>query len=220
MLFRSEDELGKLNLNDLAVAPGDELQKKKKIQRFKRLFELLQLSPDLVDALVDWVDADDNQEPAGAESMYYQSQRPAYRTANAPLHGFGDLRLIKGFTPEIVDRLSRYVTLFPAEGSGLVNLNTADLLVIQSLDPAITQTMAAEIAQGRPYKKKEDLDRIGSFQEIGAKLRATQSGYDVKSDYFSARLSINVNDVTKTAWVVLQRDASKGDSTVKYLKVF
>lgn len=215
-----EDELGKLNLNDLAVASGDELQKKKKIQRFKRLFELLQLSPDLVDALVDWVDADDNQEPAGAESMYYQSQRPGYRTANAPLHGFGDLRLIKGFTPEIVDRLSRYVTLFPAEGSGLVNLNTADLLVIQSLDPAITQTMAAEIAQGRPYKKKEDLDRIGSFQEIGAKLRATQSGYDVKSDYFSARLSINVNDVTKTAWVVLQRDASKGDSTVKYLKVF
>lgn len=215
-----EDERGKLNLNDLAAAPGDELQKKTKIQRFKRLFELLQLSPDLVDALVDWVDADENQEPAGAESMYYQSQRPAYRAANTPLGGFGDLRLIKGFTPEIVDRLSRYVTLFPAEGSGLVNLNTADLLVIQSLDPAITQTMAAEIAQGRPYKKKEDLDRIGSFQEIGAKLRATQSGYDVKSDYFSARLSINVNDVTKTAWVVLQRDASKGDSTVKYLKVF
>lgn len=215
-----EDELGKLNLNDLAVAPGDELQKKKKIQRFKRLFELLQLSPDLVDALVDWVDADENQEPAGAESLYYQAQRPAYRAANAPLRGFGDLRLVKGFTPEIVDRLSRYVTLFPAEGNALVNLNTADLLVIQSLDPAITQTMAAEITQGRPYKKKEDLDRIGSFQEIGAKLRATQSGYDVKSDYFSARLSINVNDVTKTAWVVLQRDTNKGDSAVKYLRVF
>ncbi len=215
-----EDELGKLNLNDLAAAPGDELQKKKKIQRFKRLFELLQINPDLVDALVDWVDADENQEPAGAESIYYQAQRPAYRAANAPLSGFGDVRLIKGFTPEIVDRLSRYVTLFPTEGSALVNLNTADLLVIQALDPAITQTMAAEIAQGRPYKKKEDLDRIGSFQEIGAKLRATQSGYDVKSDYFSARLSINVNDVTKTAWVVLQRDASKGDSTVKYLRVF
>lgn len=215
-----EDERGKLNLNDLAAAPGDELQKKTKIQRFKRLFELLQLSPDLVDALVDWVDADENQEPAGAESQFYQSQRPPYRAANAPLSGFGDLRLVKGFTPEIVDRLSRYVTLFPAEGGALVNLNTADLLVIQSLDPAITQTMAAEIAQGRPYKKKEDLDRIGSFQEIGAKLRATQSGYDVKSEFFSARLTINVNDVTKTAWVVLQRDASKGESTLKYLRVY
>ncbi len=215
-----EDERGKLNLNDLAAAPGDELQKKTKIQRFKRLFELLQLSPDLVDAVVDWVDQDENQEPAGAESLYYQSQRPPYRAANAPLSGTGDLRLVKGFTPEIVDRLSRYVTLYPAEGGALVNLNTADPVVIQSLDPAITQTIAAEIAQGRPYKKKEDLDRIGSFQEIGAKLRATQSGYDVKSDYFSARLAINVNDVTRTAWVVLQRDANKGESTVKYLRVF
>jgi len=215
-----EDERGKLNLNDLAAAAGDALQKKAKIDRFKRLFELLQLSPDLVDAVVDWVDPDENQEPAGAESLYYQSQRPPYRAANAPLSGPGDLRLIKGFTPEIADRLSRYVTVFPEEGGALVNLNTADPLVIQALDPAITQSMATEIIQGRPYKKKEDLDRIGSFQEIGAKLRATQSGYDVKSEYFSARLAISVNDVTKTAWVVLRRDANKGESTVKYMRVF
>lgn len=215
-----EDERGKLNLNDLAASPGDELQKRTKLQRFKRLFELLQLSPDLVDALVDWVDSDEVAEPAGAESLYYQSQHPPYRAANKPLSGLGDLRLIKGFTPDIINRLSRYVTVFPAEGAALVNLNTADSLVIQALDPAITQTMAAEIMQGRPYKKKEDLDRIGSFQEIGAKLRATQSGYDVKSEFFLARLAISVNDVTKTALVVLQRDANKGDSTVKYLRVF
>lgn len=215
-----EDERGKLNLNDLAAAAGDAIQKKTKIDRFKRLFELLQLSPDLVDAVVDWVDADDNAEPAGAESLYYQSQRPPYRAANAPLSGPGDLRLIKGFTPDIVERLSHYVTVFPAQGGALVNLNTADSLVIQALDPAITQAMAAEIIQGRPYKKKEDLDRIGSFQEIGAKLRATQSGYDVKSEFYSAKLAISVNDVTKTALVVLQRDANKGDSTVKYLRVY
>lgn len=215
-----EDERSKLNLNDLAAAAGDELQKRTKIQRFKRLFELLQLSPDLVDALVDWVDQDENSEPAGAESLYYQSQRPPYRAANAPLQGLGDVRLIKGFTPEIVDLLSRYVTVFPAEGGALVNLNTADPLVIQALDPAITPTIATEIAQGRPYKKKEDLDRIGSFLEIGAKLRATQSGYDVKSEYFSARLAISVNDVTKTALAVLQRDANTGDSTLKYLRVY
>ncbi|ULA63048.1 MAG: General secretion pathway protein GspK [Nitrospira sp.] len=215
-----EDERGKLNLNDLATIAGDAIQKKAKIDRFKRLFELLQLNPDLVDAVVDWVDQDDNQEPAGAESLYYQSQRPPYRAANAPLSGPGDFRLIKGFTPEIVDRLSRYATLFPLEGGGLVNINTADSLVIQALDPAITQSMAAEIIQGRPYKKKEDLDRVSSFKDIGAKLRVGQSGYDVSSDFFSARLAIKVNDVTKTVWVVLQRDANKGDSLVKYMQVY
>ncbi|MCC6141002.1 MAG: type II secretion system minor pseudopilin GspK [Nitrospira sp.] len=215
-----EDERGKLNLNDLAAVAGDAIQKKAKIDRFKRLFELLQLSPDLVDAVVDWVDQDDNQEPAGAESLYYQSQRPPYRAANAPLSGPGDLRLIKGFTPEIVDRLSRYVTVFPQEGGALVNLNTADSLVIQALDPAITQSVAGEIIQGRPYKTKIDLDRVSSFKDIGAKLRGGQSGYDVSSDFFSARLAINVNDVTRTVWVVLQRDTNKGDSKVQYMRVY
>ncbi|MEC4889573.1 MAG: type II secretion system minor pseudopilin GspK [Nitrospira sp.] len=215
-----EDERGKLNLNDLAANAGDELQRKAKIQRFKRLFELMQLNTDLVDALVDWVDQDENAEPTGAESLYYQSQRPPYRAANAPLASLNDLRLVKGFTQDMIDRLARYATVFPQEGNGLVNLNTADPIVIQSLDPAISQAIAAEIVQGRPYKKKEDLDRIGSFQEIGAKLRASQSGYDVKSDFFSSRLSVTVNDVTKTAWAVLHRDPSRGESTVLYLRVF
>jgi general secretion pathway protein K len=211
-----EDERGKLNLNDLAANPGDALQRKKKIDRVKRLFELLQINPDLVDALVDWVDQDDNPEPAGAESLYYQSQKPAYRAANAPLEALGDLRLVKGFTPEIVDRLSRYVTVFPIDGGSLVNLNTADPLVIQALDPAITQTMAMEIVQGRPFKTKVELDRIGSFQEIGARLR---TDYDVKSDYFSARLAVTVNETTKTALAVLRRDANRGDSSVVYLRL-
>jgi general secretion pathway protein K len=211
-----EDERGKLNLNDLAANPGDALQRTTKILRIKRLFELLQISPDLVDALVDWVDQDDNPEPAGAESLYYQSQRPPYRAANAPLEALGDLRLVKGFTPEIIDRLSRYVTVFPTDGGALVNLNTADPLVIQALDPAITQTMAMEIVQGRPFKTKVELDRIGSFQEIGARLR---TDYDVKSDYFSARLAITVNETTKTTLAVLRRDANRGDSSVVYMRI-
>lgn len=212
-----EDERGKLNLNDLAIESGDELKRKARIFRFKRLFEFVQIPPDLVDAIIDWVDRNEVPEPTGAESLYYQSQRPPYRAANAPLETLGDLRLVKGFTPEIVDRLSRYVTVYPPEGEALLNLNTADPLVIQALDPAITQTMAMEIVQGRPFRNKVELDRIGSFQEIGAKLR---SEYDIKSQYFSARLSITVNETTRTAYAVLRRESNKGDSVVLYLRVW
>lgn len=211
------DERGKLNLNDLAANAGDNLQQKAKIQRVKRLFELLQLSPDLVDALLDWVDQDEIPEPAGAESLYYQSQKPAYRAANRALPALGELRLVKGFTPEIIEKLSRYATVYPPEGGAPINLNTADPVVIQSLDQAITQTMAMEVVQGRPFKSKVDLDRIGSFQEIGARIRAD---YDVKSDYFSARLAITVNETTRTALAILRRDANKGESSVSYLRVF
>ena len=96
-----------------------------------------------------------------------------------------------------------------------MNLNTADPIVIQTLDPSVTQTMAIEIVQGRPYKTKVELDRVSSFQEIGRTLR---NDYDVKSDYFSARLAITVNDTTKSSLVILKRDAAKGESTVEYLR--
>lgn len=97
-----------------------------------------------------------------------------------------------------------------------MNINTADPIVLQTLDVSVTQTVAMEIVQGRPYKTKVELDRVGSFQEIGRTLR---SDYDVKSDYFSARLAVTINETTRTALAILKRDASKGESTVEYLRI-
>ncbi|THJ24473.1 MAG: general secretion pathway protein GspK [Nitrospira sp. CG24E] len=213
-----EDELGKLNLNDLneLAASGDTVAKGKKIQQFKRLFELLQINPDLVDAIVDWVDKDEDQEPSGAESLYYQTLTPSYKAANGPLQTLLELRLIKGMTPEIIEKLSKLVTVYPQEGKALVNLNTADPLVIQTLDNRITQSMAAAIVQGRPFKTKVDLDRVNSFQEIGQQIRPL---YDVKSDFFLARLTVSVNEVTRNATVVLRRDPNNGTSSVLYYRV-
>lgn len=211
-----QDETGKFNLNDLTSTSGGDIQQKKKILRAKRLFELVRVNPDLVDALIDWMDQDEVPQPAGAESLYYQSLRPPYRSANSPLPGLGDLRLIKGFTPEVIERISPYITVFPQEGGVPINVNTADPIVLQTLDPEVTQSVALEIVQGRPYKTKVELDRVGSFQEIGRTLR---SDYDIKSDYFSARLAVTVNETTKTASAILKRDSSKGESTVEYMRI-
>ena len=212
------DERGKFNLNDLRAAANDQIKFKTTTERARRLFELLQLNPDLVDAVIDWTDQDDNPRPAGAESAYYQSQRPAYRAANERLQSLADLRLIKGFTPDIIARLSRYVTVYPLDGSAPLNINSAEPVVIQALDPEITQSIATEVVQGRPYKNKvADVDRISSFQAIGQRLR---NDYDVKSEFYSAGLTITVNESTKMALAVFHRDANKGDSTVEYLRVY
>ena len=212
-----EDERGKLNLNDLAVT-GDPIIKKAKVGRVKRLFELVQINPDLVDAIVDWVDDNDVPEPSGAESLYYQTLRPSYRSANQPLQTLLELRLIKGMTPEIMAKLSKLVTVYPPEGQSKVNLNTADPLVIQALDPGITQSVAADIIQSRPYKTIQELDRVSSFEDIGKVLR-TQNLYDVQSNLFLARMTVKVNEVTRNAVVVLQRDPSNGTSSVQYYRV-
>ena len=212
-----EDERGKLNLNDLA-AGGDVNARKPRIQRAKRLFELLQINPDLVDAIVDWVDQDEVPEPSGAESLYYQTLRPSYRAANGPLQTLLDLRLIKGITPDIIAKLSRAVTVYPQEGESKVNLNTANPLVLQALDPRITQAMAADIIQARPFKTIQDLDRVSSFEDIGKELRQ-RNLYDIKSDLFLARMMVKVNEMTRNATVVLQRDPTTGVSKVQYFRV-
>ena len=211
-----EDERGKLNLNDLA-AGGDPIAKNKRVLRVKRLFELLQINPDLVDAIVDWVDADEKPEPAGAESLYYQTLHPSYRAANVPLQTLLELRLIKGMTPDIIAKLSKLVTVYPPDGQSKVNLNTADPLVIQALDTAITQGMAAEIVQARPFKTVVELDRVSSFEDIGRKLRP-ENLYDIKSNLFLARMMVTVNEVTRNATVVLQRDQN-GTASVLYYRV-
>lgn len=212
-----EDERGKLNLNDLA-AGGDPNARKKKVERVKRLFGLLQINPDLVDAIVDWVDADDVPEASGAETLYYQSLRPPYRSANAPLQTLREIRLIKGMTPQIVEKLMRYVTVYPQEGESRVNINTADFLILQALDPRITQAVAGDIIQNRPYKTIQDLDSVGSFAEIGKELRLLNI-YDVKSNLFSATMSLTVNETTKTGALVLERDEGTGNSTVRYFRI-
>jgi general secretion pathway protein K len=216
MTAQIEDERSKLNLNDLATA-GDPNSKKTKVLRVKRLFALLQLNPDLVDAIVDWVDADDIPEAAGAESVYYQSLRPSYRAANAPLQTVRELRLVKGMTPEIVDKLLQYVTVYPQDGESRININTADLLVLQALDPRISQTMAGEIIQSRPYKTIVELDRVSSVADIMREIRPL-GVYEVKSNIFSARMSLTVNETTKSGAVVLLRDDATGNSTVQYFR--
>ena len=212
-----EDERGKLNLNDLA-AGGDPIAKKTKVLRFKRLFELVQINPDLVDAIVDWVDQDEVPEAAGAESPYYQTLHPSYRAANAPLQTLSELRLIKGMTPDLIEKLSKVVTVYPQEGESRVNVNTADLLVLQALDPRITQGVASDIIQARPFKTIQDLDRVSSFEAVGKELRL-QNLYDIKSDLFLARMIVSVNEVTRNGTVVLQRNASTGTSSVLYYRV-
>ncbi len=211
------DEKSKLNLNELA-AMGPPTARQPKILRVKRLFELLQINPDLVDAIVDWIDQDEVPEPSGAETVYYQSLRPPYRAANAPLQTFDELRLVKGMTPEIVNRLRNYATVYPQEGDGRINLNTADPLVLQALDYRITQAMAGEIAVHRPFRSLQDVDRVTSFEPIAKELRLLNV-YDVKTSVFSVRMSITVNDVTKYATAVLLRDEGRGDSKTVYFRL-
>lgn len=206
------DESSKMNLNSVAQG-GDTLAGTANIQRLKRLFRRVGVNPDLVDAITDWVDSDENPRPQGAESVYYRSLQPPYEASDGPLKTLGEIRLVKGVTEDTLRRLTPYVTIYPQDGQGWINLNTADPLVLQTLDERITSTIALEIVQARPFTSIQDADRVTSFEPIAKELRLTNQ-YHVRSNYFSAELTMTLPEVTTMAHAVFHRSSQTGLATL------
>lgn len=212
-----EDERGKLNLNDLAVSMEAKVRADT-ILRFKRLCALIQVGPEIVDAIADWVDVDDVPEKNGAERLYYASLNTPYQPANMALQTLDELRLVKGMTDEVFQRLTRYVTVYPTVSDGWININTADVVVIEVLNPRITPALASNVVQGRPFQEMQDVDRVADFEAIAKELRLT-GVYAVESDYFTIRISATANEVTKNARAVVRRSRTNGDSRIIYFRI-
>lgn len=139
------DQQGLFNLNNLAVGgKTDPVQ----LGNFRRLLTLLQLNPDLAQAVADWIDADDEvQSPGGAESSYYLGLPDPYRAANMPLEGIEELSMIKGFDETTINMLKPYVTVLP--GPTTINVNTAPPEVFCAILPDLSLSAARELAISR-----------------------------------------------------------------------
>jgi len=64
-------------------------------QGAQALQKLPGITPIMVDSILDWLDADDDPRPQGAESSYYQQQRKTYRPRNAVPIELEELSLIR-----------------------------------------------------------------------------------------------------------------------------
>ncbi len=58
------------------------------------------MSPDIVDAILDWIDEDEEERPFGAERHYYLSLSMSYEPRNAPMRNIAELELVAGVWPE------------------------------------------------------------------------------------------------------------------------
>lgn len=165
-----EDEERKINLNKL-VLPNGNAPDDQKLAVFRRLIEILEIDPSLADAVVDWLDNDDTPRVGGAESGYYLSLPDPYKAKNDLFDTAEELRLVRGFTPEIVRKLLPFVTV---HSSGKVNINTAPKSILMSLSAGqdaadagvISESAADEIIAFRtatPFRKVEEIGNVSPF---------------------------------------------------------
>ena len=92
-----EDESARLNINALV-----EIDKLQENAGRDLLMGLPGMTEDVADAILDWMDTDDEAREYGVESDYYQGLSPAYGAKNGPLDTVEELLLVRGVTPQLL----------------------------------------------------------------------------------------------------------------------
>jgi general secretion pathway protein K len=177
---------------------------KTQLQTLQRLLTLLELKPELAQAMVDWVDPDaDPLFPDGAEDSDYTILNPPYLAANQPFSSVSELRLIKNMDQETYNKLAPLVCALPP-GTAL-NVNTAPAAVLAALSDELEPDDMERLLEDRPAEGYENVDEFLNMAKItlNAELKALLG---VSSQYFLLRADAQVGDGHSILYSVIFRD--------------
>jgi hypothetical protein len=120
--FGLTDESSKFNLNALL---GFDLEEE---QQRDTLLALPNMTIEIADAILDWIDDDQQPRQFGAEDEYYGTLSPPYQAKNAPLESIDELLQVRGLTAALLygEDANRNGLLDPAENDADVNLPLDD----------------------------------------------------------------------------------------------
>lgn len=180
-----EDQQGAFNLNNLVLGGNISVAQ---LDRFRRLLSILGLPPTLANSLADWLDADNNQLPNGAEDEYYLSLPSPYLAANRALTDVSELALVRGFTAEIRARLNPFVSALPANTA--VNVNTASPEVLSAVIDGLDLDSARSLVAQRERAYFRDYNDFANRVPRGAEV--AESDLRVSSNYFLARVRVTI----------------------------
>jgi general secretion pathway protein K len=206
----------------------------------------------VADSIQDWIDADDATRPAGAESDWYQGLNPPYYAKNAPMDDISELLYVKGVTAEMFNGGSptnvqntafqhhqlgfghapgeapTYTfglkDVFTPFSSGRVNINTADLTVLQ-LIPGMDTTSAQAIMKFRAgpdgVEGTEDDTPFVSVNQAASAGISPQAAQQLgnyattKSTTFEVHVTAHIANYTREFVAVLFRHGPNVD-TVRF----
>ncbi len=154
----------------------------------------------LTATLTDWIDSDGRPQPMGAEDYDYAALSPAYRAANTKMVDLSELRLVKGYGPEIRTVVEKHLCVRPDTASVVLNANTlkpSDApLLVALVGTALDLEAARRVIAERPAGGYSD--NAGFWAErafAGMTLDQTvRSRISVKPQAFDARISVKYYD--------------------------
>lgn len=178
----------------------------------------------LIDAMVDWLDSedDDQEEENGAENGYYQSLDPSYSCKNGKIEYIEELLLIKGMSRELLfgdeehAGIIQYLTIGSEKSK--INLNTAPMEVLLALHPEVTEEQVQDLfayredeANRELLKSKDWYKNVSGFGDVDldGDLISTDSSR------FEITVTATVGQHTRVGTGILVRDANDKSQTLE-----
>jgi type II secretory pathway component PulK len=181
------DEYGKINLNALLYEDegGVEREFTPLVDALRYLFDTRSREWSPVDAILDWLDADDFARPYGFENDHYQSLDPPIVCKNGPMDSLEELLLIPGVIEavyfgepddeaaqeegEVEQAPLAEVLTVHGHPEGRVNINTATGAVLEAMfaaDPrqggaGMADQVMQRLEETGPYVSREELRNEG-----------------------------------------------------------
>ncbi|MDP2167881.1 MAG: type II secretion system minor pseudopilin GspK [Thermodesulfovibrionales bacterium] len=152
VLIRAEDENSKFNINTV-IYPNGKLNKEA-YDSLMRLLGALELDPGIAGRVADWIDPDSEPRLTDSED----------EAKNAPLNSVDEILLIRSIDREAYAKLQPYITIY---GSGAININGADVLVLMSLSEGIDREMAGRVVGYRDVTRFEspgEISKVAGFE--------------------------------------------------------
>jgi general secretion pathway protein K len=194
-----EDQQGLFNLNNLVQ--GGKVSAAQ-LAIFQRLLSTLGLPVALADTLTDWIDADNEPQPQGAEDAYYLALQPPYLAANQPLIDVDELALVRGFDEGVRARLRPFVTALPRFTP--VNVNTAPPEVLAAVIDGLGLDGARALVAKRERAFFNSYDEF--FRQLPPSLIAPIENISVSSNYFMATLRVTIAGAQARGLALIARD--------------
>jgi len=232
LMIRIEDANSRFNLNSLmgSLDPAKGSQEPTRYTPSQRMFiRLLQTFPSvddpnmpllsgpdeavaILEAIVDWTDAD--KMPAGsggAEDDYYLSQPDPYQAANMPFRSIDELQMVRGVSPQLMKALRPF--LGALEPSERLNINTMAGPLFRCINVAtdltpLSQSQADALKAEKPsngfYTNMSDFDTAWN-KVSGATGGNVDKELNVNTKYFWLTTLVQIGDQRRVGRSLLLR---------------
>ncbi|MBL7031599.1 MAG: type II secretion system minor pseudopilin GspK [Nitrospira sp.] len=178
-----EDENSKFNINKIINPNGT--TETEALSTLKRLLVYLKINPNLALLIADWIDPD--SEP---RLPYYED-----KTKNAFLWSTDELKLVEGIDQDTYEKIIPYLTV-SEKFVWKINMNTAEIPVLVSLHPDMTEVLAKRIVE---YRKDVPFDTAGQWTNVSGMftIGSELKNVDFKSTDFRITSTATVNEITR-----------------------